>query len=42
MSDRIAVMREGRLAAIVPRQSASEEGIMTIASGAAQGGQADV
>jgi len=38
MSDRIAVMREGRLAGIVPREEASEEHIMAIASGVAEGG----
>lgn len=37
MSDRIAVMREGHLAGIVPAQSATEESIMALASGAAQG-----
>jgi ABC-type sugar transport system ATPase subunit len=37
MSDRIAVMREGHLAGIVAAQSATEESIMALASGAAQG-----
>lgn len=37
MSDRIAVMREGRLAGIVAAQSATEESVMALASGASQG-----
>jgi ABC-type sugar transport system ATPase subunit len=37
MSDRVAVMRAGRLVAVIPRQSASEESIMAIASGVAEG-----
>jgi len=39
MSDRIAVMREGRLAAIVPGRGATQEQIMAIASGVAEGGR---
>ena len=42
MSDRIAVMREGELVAIVPGASATEEGIMAIASGIAEGGPTHV
>jgi ABC-type sugar transport system ATPase subunit len=42
MSDRIAVMREGELVAIVPGDSATEEGIMAIASGVAEGGPTHV
>jgi ABC-type sugar transport system ATPase subunit len=38
MSDRVAVMREGRLEAIVPREAATEERIMAIASGVAERG----
>ena len=37
MSDRIAVMREGKLEAIIPRQEASQELILAIASGVAVG-----
>jgi ABC-type sugar transport system ATPase subunit len=36
MSDRIAVMHEGRLAGILPRGSASQERIMALASGVAE------
>jgi ABC-type sugar transport system ATPase subunit len=36
MSDRIAVMHEGRLADILPRESASQERIMALASGIAE------
>jgi ABC-type sugar transport system ATPase subunit len=38
MSDRIAVMHEGRLRAIVPKETASEEQILAIASGLEEGG----
>ncbi|NIV29846.1 MAG: ATP-binding cassette domain-containing protein, partial [Anaerolineae bacterium] len=38
MSDRVAVMREGRLGAVLPREDASEERIMAVASGVAEGG----
>nr|MBC7244806.1 sugar ABC transporter ATP-binding protein [Chloroflexota bacterium] len=37
MSDRIAVMREGKLEAIIPRQEATQEYIMAIASGVVAG-----
>ncbi len=33
MSDRIAVMYEGRLMGIVPTQTATQESVMTLATG---------
>lgn len=38
MSDRVAVMREGRLEGILPRKDATQQRIMAIASGVAAGG----
>jgi rhamnose transport system ATP-binding protein len=41
MSDRILVMHEGRIAAEIPRDRATEERVMYAATGSADGGVAD-